>query len=110
MVNPLFSTTQNILNLSPSLNKKKVLLIKGSLSYSLGPKDLPLLALLPSLPLFMVRCFVFPLGKLEVLELSQVSIFQFNEVWFGVSYCRAVSKLEQEWKDLVPLFTDLWAD
>ena len=47
----------------------------------------------------MVRCFVFPLGKLEVLELSQVSIFQFNEVWFGVSYCRAVSKLEQEWKD-----------
>ena len=37
--------------------------------------------------------------ELEVLELPQVSIIQFNEVGFGVCLCHAVSKLEQEWTD-----------
>lgn len=74
---------------------KKVLLIKGllfllSLS-SFLLLSVPRICCRSSCTLLsMVHCFVFTLRqrgegeKLEVLEVPQVSIFQFNEVWFGV--------------------------
>lgn len=83
---PHSETPRNISKLSPVYNKK-VLLIKRSLSHSPVLPRICLPPFLPFLLIFLSLWFTVLSSHLEgkkVLELPQVSIFQFNEVWFGV--------------------------